>query len=268
MFKALGQDYRIDRAYAICERELKLHPRRFLEMMPKEGRKEVRQQLRKLQEEGKGEYDLATIITAAHLSLLDDKVRYLVWSQIDHWRDAGKIDSSTHNHFVEVARSAGEAAKAPDSPHQGTTDAPPLGMGVAHIKIVQAALGALHLQLKSVSGGERFATDAFSLGYIFGVLDSLLQRNRLPADEVAMACLIALYGMLFNETEENAAQAARLALGLQHGKDPSFAWGTERGGNNVFGWLDGNPAAMTGWADYLQERAAVGQRTITAGAWS
>jgi hypothetical protein len=249
LFKTLRQNFRIEKAHQICETELGLSARKIMKMMPPEATREIQAMMREAQDRGAGEHDIAVLLVTPHLWALDSDARRLIAAQVYAWSETGRIALGTYEHFLETVNETQSSAGPGEnvSSHEPTLSA-------QHWRAVEVATGVLSTQAVLGAPTQGDFLLPFSLGYVFGVVDGVLQRTALDGDADAMTAISAVFGKLVGHRPNEGPEAYGRALRLHLDEDADFLRGQILGGRELFDLAAGRSTAMTGWARYLHER--------------
>jgi len=93
------------------------------------------------------------------------------------------------------------------------------------------------------------AKDIWSLGYIGGYSDALLQRKGIDTDAAGLAIMTIVYMTIFGE--EQGPTYFRKFMDLQREGDPKIIEGMKQGGNEVYTWLSDTDKVPMGWSRYV-----------------
>lgn len=93
------------------------------------------------------------------------------------------------------------------------------------------------------------AKDKWSLGYVGGYTDALLQRNGIGVDATGFAIMTIVFIMMFGE--EQGPVYFRKFMDLQREEDLALFDGMKKGGEEVFTWLSDKEKLPMGWSRYV-----------------
>lgn len=93
------------------------------------------------------------------------------------------------------------------------------------------------------------AKDKWSLGYIGGYSDAILQRKGIEADATGFAIMTIVFMIMFGE--EQGPIYFRKFMDLQQQGDSELFDGMKKGGEEVFAWLSDTDKIPMGWSGYV-----------------
>ena len=94
------------------------------------------------------------------------------------------------------------------------------------------------------------AKDEWSLGYIVGYSDALLQRKGIDTDATGLAIMTIVFITIFGE--EQGPTYFRKFMDLQKAGAPEIFVGMKKGGNEAFTWLSDTDKIPMGWVGYVR----------------
>jgi hypothetical protein len=120
-------------------------------------------------------------------------------------------------------------------------------------KMVEIIAGTLSVQ-KALMSDEydmlpEKAKDKWSLGYIGGYSDALLQRKGIETDATGFAIMTIVFITMFGE--EQGPVYFRKFMDLQQEGDSELFSGMKKGGEEVFAWLGDTDKVPMGWSGYV-----------------
>lgn len=138
----------------------------------------------------------------------------------------------------------------------GKKDDKPKG-NIADI-VTQAAqflTGALRTQMQEMDGIEQGlpapAKDPFSLGYVAGFTEAVAAMRGIDSDAHGFVVHQAIFTDLFGP-QEGPLLFARF-MKLQNEGNEEIMMGMTIGGEDMFGWLNGERDAPVKWAEYVNK---------------
>jgi len=170
--------------------------------------------------------------------------------------------------FVKFAiKGTKEAYRAVNKPESYTTDPQQLlGNGSAADRALHTAAGSLMLQRSLISMSDDplpdMATDNWSLGYVFGFTDAILQHNGIGMDETGYYIHKTVFMVLFNDAKGIIYfdRVNRL------NDDPDRMAGQQSGCEECFKWLRQEESEYLpyGWANYYHDQKDEQAKEIVA----
>lgn len=119
---------------------------------------------------------------------------------------------------------------------------------LAKIVAIAAKIAAVQIALASIPP-YRLATDIWSLGYIFGMHDAILQRGGKTDQAECLAAITMGFHQVFGG--DVAPSAVRKCLDLQ--QDPVFAAGMTVGGTDLYAFLQNRTSAPMALFDHIND---------------
>jgi len=127
-------------------------------------------------------------------------------------------------------------------------------------KAVDLAILALSLQKAMISHGDEVlpakACDDWSLGYVGGVTDAILQRMGIDQDDIGGFSVMTLVFMDVYGKEKGPVYFQKF-IDLQKNPDSALHSGQKVGGTELFGFCDDSnesPTSLTRWMAYVFEK--------------
>lgn len=96
------------------------------------------------------------------------------------------------------------------------------------------------------------AKDNYSLGYVGGFADAILQRKGVEMDEAGTLIMAIVFINIFGE--DQGPLYIRKLIALQDADDREVFNGMQRGGEEVFAWLSNEEKKPLGWLSYTSEK--------------
>ena len=164
-----------------------------------------------------------------------------------------------------------EAAHSPTLPDRRAGSSAPLELpGLKHdieasaalLGIIIATLAAQKAFVSVASGAlpER-ARDHFSIGYIGGYTDAILQLKGVQSPAIAEGISKHVFAAVFSNGDGGGLY--QKYLGLKLAGDPEVVAGKRLGDSDIMCWLRNNANVPLGWSNHVL--GAVGAQTASAG---
>lgn len=116
--------------------------------------------------------------------------------------------------------------------------------------IIVASLAAQKAFVSIASGGiHEWARDRFSIGYIGGYTDAILQLKGIESKAVAEGIANHVFAAAFSH--DDGRSLYRKYLSLKLAGDPEVAAGKHSGDSDIMSWLRNNANIPLGWSDYV-----------------
>jgi hypothetical protein len=128
-----------------------------------------------------------------------------------------------------------------------------LGKAAKKDRILQIARKLLGHQKALISGRGQSVSevhDNYSLGYIVGCVDGLVQSYNLSLETDGYPVIKQLLNEYFGEEEGNRLFRRVPQLKLQ--RNESFLLGVLKGVSDTFSWAEDNGRIPTGWVDHVR----------------
>jgi hypothetical protein len=126
--------------------------------------------------------------------------------------------------------------------------------GRKRARVMQIAKRILDHQKNMISGQDApfgKARDNYSLGYITGTVDALLQNNNIPMNEVGYSIVKEL---LYEYVGENEGERLFNRISqLVAQKNDAFLLGVLKGVSDVFTWTANKDSIPMGWVHHAAE---------------
>jgi hypothetical protein len=127
-----------------------------------------------------------------------------------------------------------------------------LGKAAKKDRILQIARKLLGHQKDLISARDHSTNevhDNYSLGYIVGCVDGLVQSYNLSLETHGYPVIEQLLNEYFGEEEANSLFRRVPQLKLQ--RNESFLLGVLKGVSDTFSWVEDNGRIPTGWLDHV-----------------
>lgn len=149
-----------------------------------------------------------------------------------------------------TAELAAGASKITSLPEPWIEDAAPKEKSSAIVEFVAGTLGIQQALFLNEDGTlPSKAVNNWSIGYVAGTTDAVLQKNGLEPDVEGMAIMALIFMEVFGD--RNGPELFADFMRKQGQGNPDVQEGMMTGGRDMFTWMSDNDKVPTGWMAYL-----------------
>lgn len=192
-----------------------------------------------------------------------DKIYFLMRDDINRWHNDGVPDPQIVERCLQIIDPQKEANSAVLGAQLSSYDdgyRPNLDAKLeAPSKVdntdalVEFVSGVLSIQQFMIRGGDDMlpekAFDDWSLGYVAGAADAVLQKNGYEPDAKGMALMTSIFVEVFGK--EAGPSLFGKFMELQEQGEPEVEKGMLLGGREIFKWMADSSKTPKGWASHV-----------------